>query len=252
MSTDETWKRIGSENPFFGVLTNPKYKGKDLDQDLKKEFYETGEYMITHVHSRMKALFPSFDPSNLTALDFGCGVGRLLLPIAKRTRKAIGVDISPGMLEQASRAAQDVGLHNVELVVSDPKVTGVKEALNWINSLIVFQHIPLESGYRLFDSLLSKLNGPSYISTQFTIFKNPKIIQHLPEPLFVKQVEIGEYWLGGVSMSFENFTADGMAMYDYDLDQIVAIMVKHGFLNFTCEVISMGVSVSVLIYAHRA
>ena len=251
MNTDDTWKRVGSENPFFGVLTDKKYKGKELSQELLEEFYKTGEDMVAHVQNRMKTLFPSFAPENLTALDFGCGVGRLLLPIAKRTSKAIGVDVSPGMLEQADRAVQNAGLRNVELVLSDAQVTRVKGPVNWINSLIVFQHIPLENGYKLFDSLLSKLASPSYISVQFTIFKNPKLTQHLPEPLFIKQVEIGEYWSMGVSMSFERFTADGMAMYDYDLDQVVAIMIKHGFLNFTFDVITMGMSCSVLIFAHR-
>src|SRR6476646_6666658 len=54
--------------------------------------------------------------------DLGCGKGALLLPAAQAvgpTGRAVGVDISPGMLSAAREAAEGLGLEDVDLVVGD-------------------------------------------------------------------------------------------------------------------------------------
>ena len=50
------------------------------------------------------------------ALDYGCGVGRLTLPLAERCEHVYGVDVSPSMLREAARNAARMGLPNVEWV----------------------------------------------------------------------------------------------------------------------------------------
>jgi 2-polyprenyl-3-methyl-5-hydroxy-6-metoxy-1,4-benzoquinol methylase len=47
---------------------------------------------------------PNFKPSSV--LDYGCGVGRLLIPLAERCECVVGVDVSDTML----REAQDWGV----------------------------------------------------------------------------------------------------------------------------------------------
>jgi ubiquinone/menaquinone biosynthesis C-methylase UbiE len=54
--------------------------------------------------------------------DLGCGKGALLLPAARAvgaTGRAVGVDISAGMLSAAGAAADNLGLTAVELAVGD-------------------------------------------------------------------------------------------------------------------------------------
>jgi SAM-dependent methyltransferase len=58
-----------------------------------------------------------------TVLDFGCGPGYFLIPLAQVARRAIGVDVSPRMLEKASRKAEKNGV-SVELMQSDG--TGIR------------------------------------------------------------------------------------------------------------------------------
>jgi SAM-dependent methyltransferase len=56
--------------------------------------------------------------SGATVLDLGCGAGTDLLIAAQMagpSGKAIGVDMTPAMLERASQSAKDLGLANVEL-----------------------------------------------------------------------------------------------------------------------------------------
>ena len=56
-------------------------------------------------------------------IDFGCGPGYFLIPLAKVARRAIGVDVSSRMLEKASRKAKKKGV-SVELLQSDG--TGIR------------------------------------------------------------------------------------------------------------------------------
>jgi ubiquinone/menaquinone biosynthesis C-methylase UbiE len=56
--------------------------------------------------------------SNDVVIDFGCGPGFFLIPLAKVAGKAIGVDVSPGMLERAARKAKKKH-RTVKLLQSD-------------------------------------------------------------------------------------------------------------------------------------
>ncbi|MBV8492795.1 MAG: methyltransferase domain-containing protein [Alphaproteobacteria bacterium] len=54
---------------------------------------------------------------DLTALDIGCGIGRLEVALASRLRAITGVDVSPGMIAQARERC--AGLANVDFGVCD-------------------------------------------------------------------------------------------------------------------------------------
>lgn len=54
---------------------------------------------------------------NITVLDIGCGIGRLELALAPRVRAMTGIDVSPGMIEEAQKRC--AGLTNVEFAVCD-------------------------------------------------------------------------------------------------------------------------------------
>jgi len=56
--------------------------------------------------------------SNDVVVDFGCGPGFITIPLAKVSGKAIGVDVSPRMLERADRYAKRAHV-SVELLQSD-------------------------------------------------------------------------------------------------------------------------------------
>ena len=56
--------------------------------------------------------------SNDVVVDFGCGPGFITIPLAKVAGKAIGVDVSPRMLERADRYAKREQV-SVELLQSD-------------------------------------------------------------------------------------------------------------------------------------
>lgn len=77
-------------------------------------------------------------------LEIGCGVGRLLRPLAARAARVVGVDIAPAMVEQGRNLLAD--LPNVSLQVTQGRFDGIPEAsLDLVYSFAVFQHIPAKN-----------------------------------------------------------------------------------------------------------
>ena len=80
------------------------------------------------------------DPS-AEVLEIGCGVGRLLVPLALRVAVAYGVDISPVMIAKSKEYAADAG--NVKTALTDGSFRHLPDtSLDFVFSFIVFQHIP--------------------------------------------------------------------------------------------------------------
>jgi len=74
-------------------------------------------------------------------LEIGCGVGRLLVPLAKRVTVAHGVDISPVMVEKSK--SYTAGTPNVRTMLTDGAFSHLAdESVDFVFSFIVFQHIP--------------------------------------------------------------------------------------------------------------
>jgi 2-polyprenyl-3-methyl-5-hydroxy-6-metoxy-1,4-benzoquinol methylase len=75
-------------------------------------------------------------------LDFGCGVGRLARPLARRGYRIVAADVSPQMLAHCARYCE--GLAGIEYVLSDGWGVGEVAAgsLDGAYSCYVFQHMP--------------------------------------------------------------------------------------------------------------
>jgi len=84
------WETFAKENPYFSVLTEPKYLNANLNDDSLREFFASGEKHIEHVYEAIQNhVRPDFKPSRV--LDYGCGVGRLVVPLAKRASLTVRV-----------------------------------------------------------------------------------------------------------------------------------------------------------------
>ena len=153
--SDRDWERFGQSDPYFAVLTDPEFHGKPVG-DARARFFESGEDHIETVLSIIRErLDPGFTPQR--ALDFGCGVGRLLIPLAARCREVTGVDVSPSMLSEAKRNCVAAGVSNVSLVQGDDELSALKGPFEFIHTYIVLQHIPVVRGERLVRRLASML-----------------------------------------------------------------------------------------------
>lgn len=116
------------------------------------EFFASGEEHINHVLAVVEKQFGSH--LNSSALDFGCGVGRLVLPLSKIHTKVSGVDVAPSMIAEAQQNCRTFGVKNVDFFLSDDRLSEVKGEYDLVHSVIVLQHIPRKRGEKIIKRLM--------------------------------------------------------------------------------------------------
>ncbi len=133
----EQWEALGRTDPYWAVLSHPEKKGDRWD---RAEFFATGEAEIAAVLERLDMLNAS--PAPGTALDFGCGVGRLCRALSARFERVVGVDVSEAMLAEARTVGVD--LVNVEYVRNDGETLAdvPDRSIDLLYSNLVLQHMP--------------------------------------------------------------------------------------------------------------
>jgi len=170
MSTDREWEKWGRKDPYFGVITQDKFRGHNLTDETKREFFESGRNQIHHVLGVCRHHFDrDFTPTRV--LDFGCGTGRLVIPFAEIAEEVVGVDVSPSMLREAGSNCQAHSIENVRLLQSDDQLSTLVGQFDLIHSSIVFQHIPVKRGRRIFTRLLDRTAPGGICAVQFTYAK---------------------------------------------------------------------------------
>jgi SAM-dependent methyltransferase len=100
-------------------------------------------------------------------LDFGCGVGRLVIPFARAGSNVVGVDISRSMLAEARRNCEQLRLSNVELLHSDDGLSAVSGRFDLVHSCLVLQHIPPRRGRRIIGELIKRVRLGGFVVLQF-------------------------------------------------------------------------------------
>jgi SAM-dependent methyltransferase len=155
-TTDEAWQAWGQQDPYFGVLTDPRFRRANLTQETKQEFFESGRVHVEAVFAVIRTFVtPAFTTKRV--LDFGCGVGRLVIPFARVADEVVGVDVSDGMLAEASKNCVEAGVKNVRFVKSDDTLSGLQGSFDLLHSCLVFQHIPVARGRELLRNMLTHL-----------------------------------------------------------------------------------------------
>jgi len=96
-SIQNLWETLARDDPMWAVLTWPKKRGR-WESD---EFFATGADEIRCVMDRIRRR--QIDVPRRTALDFGCGVGRVTQALAFHFERVWGIDISPTMISEAER-----------------------------------------------------------------------------------------------------------------------------------------------------
>jgi len=153
MSTDVEWEKWGQQDPYYGVITWDKFRADKLDDAALADFFDSGERHVGNVlASCRRYIDPQFAPTRV--LDFGCGVGRLVVPFAAVAAEVVGVDVSPSMLAEARRNCDQRGLANVALELSDDSLSRVQGDFDLVHSVIVLQHIEPVRGRLIFKRLV--------------------------------------------------------------------------------------------------
>jgi SAM-dependent methyltransferase len=154
--SDKSWEYIGKNDPYWGVLALEEYSSRNLTEDSKERFFESGAKHISLVLGTIReCIVPTFKPKR--ALDFGCGVGRLVIPLSSVCDSVVGVDVSESMLKEAQSNCRLRAITNVEFVRSNDRLSEMSGSFDFIHSFLVFQHIPYKRGEMIFRRLIDLL-----------------------------------------------------------------------------------------------
>lgn len=168
---EKKWEYFGETNPYFAVLTHDKFKSVNIDAAALNDFFESGAEYVERIWREIEENFQTeFTPRR--AIDFGCGVGRITLPIAARCETAVGVDISENMLREARRNSEKYNSNNVSFVKGDNQLSEVGGEFDFVHSFIVFQHIEPQIGEAIFKKLVGMLADGGIGVVHFTYFDN--------------------------------------------------------------------------------
>jgi len=158
--TDRQWEKWGKQNPYFGVLG---WESRDcVDDEVRRQFFETGRVHIEESLATAETIFGKLEKKN-RAVDFGCGVGRLLPLLAERFTSVVGVDISAQMRVQCQK--NTTSYSNIQLCEF---AEDVPDQIDFLHSYIVLQHIRPEQGMKIIDTLVSKVAKDGMFSLHFT------------------------------------------------------------------------------------
>jgi SAM-dependent methyltransferase len=105
------WSRLGETEPHWSVLTDDRFRGERLAGNLAA-FIASGESSAKAVTGMLArhGVTPATHPR---LVEFGCGVGRVTLPLARRFPQVTGCDISTGHLAAAREAAAEAGIGGI-------------------------------------------------------------------------------------------------------------------------------------------
>ncbi|MCA3695293.1 class I SAM-dependent methyltransferase [Aquidulcibacter sp.] len=242
--TDSDWNQLGAVDPFWAVITDERFRADKMDATTREAFYESGFGNVDQFHTALKQYFSA--PDHFEAcLDFGAGVGRLLVPMAKRANHAVGVDIADSMRAVCQTRLDELGLTAVELVAT-PKAAAAFGPFDWINSFIVLQHIPPARGMELMADLLATLRPGGFLSLQLTSFRDAHLMsQDTAGPVRKLLREVR-------ASLFPDPQLGQISMFDYDLGQVLALLTRAGCPRFVLEHTDHGGHHGYMIYAQKA
>jgi SAM-dependent methyltransferase len=131
------WTRLGEHDPLWAVYSSPDKRGRRWDVE---EFLATGRAEVDAAIGWLDRL--GLPRRYGTAVDFGCGAGRLSQALARHADRVIGVDISPPMLDAARRLDRTGGRCEFVLDAGPGLGRFADGSIDLVYSALVLQHLP--------------------------------------------------------------------------------------------------------------
>lgn len=242
-NSDHNWEVWGTRDPYYAVLTDPRYRSGIIDAN-REAFFDGGQAFVPHMLGLIEQHFGAL--SRNRALDFGCGVGRLTIPLAGQFTSVVGVDISSAMLSEARRNSPDL---NIDYVLSDDRLSQVEGTFDFINTCIVLQHIPVRRGMVLVAELLKRVRPGGgcliHVSTKRNFGWRGELRYRLRH-----HVPVGQAIMNLIDGKPAG--APVMQMNEYSLNAVLRQFNQHGFENLLVRYEDHGGIDTAMILSRRS
>jgi SAM-dependent methyltransferase len=150
------WTKLGETEPHWSVATVEAFKSSTFAAH-EEEFYNSGRATISTIELICKRAGVQIDPAG-TALEFGCGTGRVTHVLADKFARVVAVDVSPGNMGLCREKLNGLGKTNVDYVLlKSPRDIETIASVDFFISTFVFQHNPPPVAYYFLDQILGKI-----------------------------------------------------------------------------------------------
>src|SRR5260221_3274481 len=151
------WTHLGQVSPHHSVLTTQEYLPESINAETIERFYASGGAGVATITAILRR-YGFSDLESKVCVEYGCGLGRMTLALAKVFKKVHGYDISANHLALAGQRAAETGIHNADfhLGSADPGFEKLEDC-DFFCSYIVFQHNPPPIIRELIGAALSSL-----------------------------------------------------------------------------------------------
>jgi SAM-dependent methyltransferase len=244
-NTDQAWQEWGQTEPYYGVAAEDKFYKANLDAH-RAEFFDSGE---KDINDTLTTYERHYEPlGHGSALDFGCGVGRLVLPLAKRFGRVLGVDVSTGMVAEAKRNCELGSVSNVEFRITGDYVAHGAEQFDFVNSYIALQRIPTKRGLHIIEQLARSVapGGGSmlHVCLRRQLPWHKELAYQAENTVPLARIAINR-------LRRRPTRAPAMQMNEYDLRDVLGILGRCGLRNFFLEPEYHGPFYTMKIFACR-
>ena len=248
MGTDADWDKWAETDPYFGVLSSDEYRNENLNEESRAEFFRSGEEYIDQTLAVVRRHLDA-DYQTKHCVDFGCGVGRLVIPLAGVSEKVVGIDVSNHMLAEAAANCARKNIENVSFVKSDDDLTELTGSYDLIHSCLVLQHIPTKRGMRLLKALLRHLEPGGVVAIQFYFDCNaPRLIRALVKLRYKLPIANSARNL----VRGRPLMEPAMQLHTYDLEKVVGLLAACGVHSIYLRPFTYGDFQSVALYGQKA
>jgi ubiquinone/menaquinone biosynthesis C-methylase UbiE len=245
--SDLTWKKLGEKDPYFGVITHSKFLNANLNEEALRDFFLSGEEHVEHIYEYINSkVCASFHADRV--LDYGCGVGRLVIPFSKRCQTAVGVDIAPGMLEQARWNCERLSVTNVQFMYPDDLYTLAPGSFDLVHSYIVFQHIPVSRGEQILNNLI-RLIAEGGIGAIHLTYSDSRSLLHNTVATIRRYSSLAHGLLNVIQGV--PFSRPLMQMNRYSINRILDMLLRAGCSNVHIEFSSHSGFNGVMLYFEK-
>ena len=179
----QSWTHLGEVRPFHSVLSQERFLPKNI-RSSEEEFWLTGEREAVMIDALLAAQGVR-DLDSKTAVEYGCGLGRVTLPLAERFASVHGYDISPTHLAGARARAQSLGTTNIGFHLGADDFFTDLEKCDFFYSNIVFQHNPPPIAMELIRLALKSLKPSGLAAFQCQVYRKDyrfSLPDYLAEP----------------------------------------------------------------------
>lgn len=156
MSYNETikkWDEVGRKNELAAI--HPAGLAGEAD------FWKSGEADAARVVERVKAL--GLDPADLSIVDYGCGFGRVSVPLTKAFRCVFGHDAAESFIDYYNVTDTPENFYTPADIM--PPILG-----DIAFSISVFIHHTYENGVNMLKEVASMVKEGGYLLLQIPVY----------------------------------------------------------------------------------